>query len=112
MNKPWLRENTQDWITQLEHRLEDINYYLNCAVAWCEERGITDDRSVMICGFITCIWVSHMRNEPISYREMLEFLGLTHLDEGLDQIYNLGPMLSKLDHEQVLQLLVGRLQDF
>ena len=112
MTQPWFREHTQEWIAQLEHRLEDIDYYLNLTVAWCEERNITDDRTLMSCAFITCIWVSHMREEPISYKELLEFVGLSHLDDGYDKIYGLGSILSQLDHEEVLQLIAGRIEDF
>jgi hypothetical protein len=112
MTQPWLREHTQEWVAQLEHRLEDIDYYLNRTVAWCEEHGITDDRAVMTCGFITCIWVSHMRCEPISLRELVEFLGLADIEPDQDQVYNLGPLMNKLDHEEILQLVAGRIEDF
>jgi len=112
MSKPWLRRDTQEWISQLEHRLEDINHYLNRTVAWCEDRGITDDQTLMSCAFITCIWVSHMRSEPITYSELLEFTGLAHLEVGDDKIYDLGSTLSRLDHDEVLQLVAGRVEDF
>jgi hypothetical protein len=113
MTQPWFREHTQEWISQLENRLEDIDYYLNRTVAWCEERGITDDQTLMSCAFITCIWVSHMRNEPISYSELLEFVGLSHLmNDSDDKIYGLGSILGQLDHEEVLQLIAGNLRDF
>jgi hypothetical protein len=112
MSKPWLRHDTQEWVTQLENRLEDIDYYLNRTVAWCEDRGITDDRTLMSCAFITCIWVSHMREEPITYSELLEFIGLAHLEVGDDKIYDLGSTLSRLDHEEVLQLVAGNFDDY
>ena len=113
MTQPWFREHTQEWISQLENRLEDIDYYLNRTVAWCEERGITDDQTLMSCAFITCIWVSHMRSEPISYSELLEFVGLSHLmNDSDDKIYGLGSILGQLDHEEVLQLIAGNLRDF
>lgn len=112
MTKPWLRRDTQEWITQLEHRLEDIDYYLNRTVAWCEDRGITDDQTLMSCAFITCIWVSHMRSEPITYKELLEFIGLPHLNVEDDKIYELGSTLNKLDHEEVLNLIARDFRDF
>ena len=112
MTRPWFREHTQEWISQLENRLEDIDYYLNRTVAWCEDRGITDDQTLMSCAFITCIWVSHMRSEPISYKELLEFVGLPHLETGDDKIYELGSTLGQLDHEEVLQLIAGNLRDY
>jgi hypothetical protein len=37
MTKIWSRDDTKEWVIQLEHRLEDIDYYLKKTVDWCEE---------------------------------------------------------------------------
>jgi hypothetical protein len=76
MTRPWSREDTQHWIAQLENRLEDIDYYLHQTVEWCEERGVYNDQAVFACAVMTVIWVSHMRDEPLSKREVLEIVGV------------------------------------
>lgn len=103
--KPWTREDTKFWISQLEHRLEDIDYYLKETTEWCERNYIYDDRKVFMLSFLTVIWVSHMRDEPISYIELLEILGIPELIEGEDKIYYLGPELTNLSHEELLNMV-------
>ena len=44
----WSRNDTKEWITQLEHRIKDIDYYLERTVAWCEEYGIDDNKVVFM----------------------------------------------------------------
>jgi len=105
MRKYWSRNDTKEWISQVETRIEDMDYYLKRTVEWCEINGIYDDRKVFICNFLTCIWVSHMRNETISYKELLELLGLGELEGIEDKIYDLGPKFKDLDHEEMLSLL-------
>lgn len=103
--KYWSRYDTQLWIAQIENRIEDIDYYLKRTLEWCERNGIYDERQIFICNFLTCIWVSHMRNEQISYKELMELLGLEDLETGEDKIYDLGPKFKDLDHEEMLDLL-------
>lgn len=110
--KPWTRENTQDWINKLESRLEDIDYYLRRTVEWCEENQIYDDEKVMSCAFITCIWVSHMRDEPISFNELVSFLGIEGSGPEDDKMYSIGPLFKDMDHEEILNLLVGNLSNW
>lgn len=102
---PWTRHDTRLWIDQVENRIDDMHYYLCRTVEWCERNGIYDDKDVFVCNFLTCIWVSHMRGEQISYKELLDLLGLEELDYGEDKIYNLGPKFKDLDHEEMLNLL-------
>ncbi len=109
--KPWTREDTKYWITQLENRIEDIDYYLKETIRWCEDHYVYDDRKVFMCSFLTCVWVCHMRNEPISYKELLEILGLENMYTGEDSIYNLGPQLQDVEHEELLNLILRRLDD-
>lgn len=108
----WTRDQTREWIAQLEHRVEDIDYYLKQTIAWCEANYIYDDRKVFMCSFLTCVWVCHMRRELISYKELLEILGLENIYAGDDSTYDLGPALEDIDHEELLNLVIRKLIDF
>ena len=109
---PWTRDNTKTWIAQLENRLEDIAYYLKETEIWCEDHCVYDDQKVFMCNLLTCVWVSHMRNETISYRELLEILGVEKLMDDEDKIYALGPNFCNLDHEEMLELIVNKFDDY
>ena len=102
MTKPWSREDTQHWISQLENRLEDIHYYLTQTVEWCEERGVYNDQAVFACAVMTVIWVSHMRNEPISKREAMEILGVQDWEQAPDEEFLLGQRYQDLDLIELL----------
>jgi hypothetical protein len=108
MKKYWSRDDTQHWIIQLENRVEDIDYYLARTVEWCETNGIYDDQMVFACASMTVIWVSHMRGEPISKREMLELVGIEDWDKVEDLEYSLGKEFSDYDHEEILEAVVSR----
>jgi hypothetical protein len=107
--KPWTRDDTKEWIAQLEHRIEDIDYYLKKTVEWCEDHYVYDDRKVFMLSFLTVIWVSHMRNEPISYVELLEILGMPEMIVGEDKIYELNAEFENFDHEQILEMILKNL---
>ena len=109
--KPWTRENTQDWISQLENRLEDIDYYLNRTVEWCEKQGIWEDEKVMSLAILTCLWVTNMRSEEITRKELYEILGIEGWEDADDCIYYIGDQLSKLDYEEMLVLVSGKLPE-
>lgn len=104
--RPWTRDDTKEWITQLEHRLEDIDYYLKRTSDWCDEYGIDDDRLVFLCSFLTCVWVSAMREEPITYTELMEMLGVDEYEVEEDKIYELGEKFLELDHDELLEKAV------
>lgn len=107
MTRPWTRDDTKEWISQLEHRLEDIDYYLQRTTEWCDEYGIDDDRLVFLCSFLTCIWVSHMRGEFITQTELMELLGVQLQSESLDdKIYELDDKWGSMDHEELLERAV------
>lgn len=53
--KYWSRDDTREWINQLEHRVDDIDYYLDRTLAWCDEYGVYDEKVVFMCSFLTCI---------------------------------------------------------
>lgn len=111
--KPWTRENTRDFIHSVESRIEDIDYYLKRTVEWCEKNGVWENRKVLMCSLITCIWVSSMRDEPISFKEIVEILGLQELeDSGMDKVYEITKEFQNLDHEQVLLLLMAKSGDW
>jgi hypothetical protein len=105
---PWTRAQTQDWISQLENRLEDIDYYLNQTVEWCETNNIYDDQIVFTCALMTVVWVSHMRGEPLSKREALEIVGIIDAESVEDQEYRLDAEFSDYDHEELLEAVVSR----
>ena len=105
MIKPWSREDTQYWIAQLENRIEDIDYYLNRTVEWCENNGVWSNESVFALSFVTVLWVSHMRNEEISRQEIYELLGVIDFDQIEDAVMELGDQLSGMDWEDMLNLV-------
>lgn len=105
--KPWTRDDTKDWIHQVENRIEDLQYYIDRTFQWCKDNEVYSEKLILILNFMTCIWVSHMRQEPISFVELLEFLDLNQLaDQGQDKIYELSPILSNVDHDELLEILV------
>jgi uncharacterized protein (UPF0305 family) len=107
-NMAWTRDRTQEWISQLENRLEDIDYYLNQTVEWCETNEIYDDQMVFACAVMTVVWVSHMRGEPLSKREALEIVGVVDAEEVDDDEYSLGEEFQDYDHEELLAAVVSR----
>lgn len=109
MYKPWARTDTQDWIHSLESRIEDIDYYLKRTTEWCERNGIWENSRILMCCLITCIWVSSMRNEHISFQEIVEFMGINDLVEsGVDKVYDVCEEFRHLDHEDILELLITK----
>jgi len=103
MYRSWSRADTQTWIRQLETRIADIDYYLAKSVKWCEDNNVLEDERVFACSMLTCIWVSNMRDEPISLYELLEILGLEELASE-DKIYNLDSKLINVEHEELLRI--------
>ena len=105
MTKYWAREDTQYWIAQLENRLEDIDYYLNRTVEWCENNGYWDQEKVFSLAFVTVLWVCHMRNEDVSRQEIYELLGIEDYYNCEDHVMELGDKLSEMDWEEMLCLV-------
>lgn len=113
MFRPWSRTDTQDWIHQIESRIEDIDYYLKRTVEWCENNGVFEDHKVIMCCLVTCIWVSSMRNENISFKEITDILQLHQFeDSNLDKIYNVCAEFQNLDHETILEMLISKSSDW
>ena len=105
----WTRDDTKEWIAQLENRVEDIDYYLNRTVEWCEQNGIWDDEKVFGLAFVTVIWVCHMRGEDVSRREIIEIIGIKDWEDAEDAVMDLGDRLSTLDHDDMLQIVANSL---
>lgn len=102
----WTRDQTKEWICQLENRVEDIDYYLWRTLEWCEDNGVYKDETVFACSLMTVIWVSHVRQEPISKREVMEILGIEHWDELPDEEFLLGTQFQNMDIEDILYKVV------
>lgn len=98
----WTRDHTQNWISQLENRIEDIDYYLMETIKWCEDNNIYEDETVFACSLITVVWVSHMRHEPISKREAMEILGVKDWETVPDEEFLLGQRYQDLDLPELL----------
>lgn len=107
MPKYWSRENTKNWIAQLEHRIEDIEYYLRKTVQWCEENEIYEDRVVMACAVMTAAWVSYMRQEPLSKQEIFEILGVEGWENIDDGIFEFNGDYDHLEHEELLRMITN-----
>jgi hypothetical protein len=101
----WTRDQTREWIAHLENRLEDIDYYLNRTVEWCENHGLYNDQAVFACAVMTVIWVSHMRQEPLSKREVLELVGVVDYYNAEDQEYQLNPEFQNYELEELLEVV-------
>jgi hypothetical protein len=101
----WTRDQTREWIAHLENRLEDIDYYLNRTVEWCENHGVYNDQAVFACAVMTVIWVSHMRQEPLSKREVLELVGVVDYYNAEDQEYQLNPEFRNYELEELLEVV-------
>ena len=101
----WTRDQTREWIAHLENRLEDIDYYLNRTVEWCEDHGVYNDQAVFACAVMTVVWVSSMRQEPLSKREVLELVGIQDFYNAEDQEYNLSPQFQNYELEELLELV-------
>ena len=107
--KPWSRDDTREWIQHILNRVEDIHYYLERTDEWCDHNQIHDHETRFTCNFLTVLWVSRMREETISYKELLEILGLSHLEISEDKIYDLGNEFRDVDHEELLRLVTKQI---
>ena len=108
MTKCWTRNDTQYWIAQMENRLEDLNYYLNQTIEWAENHNVVDQETIFTLGFVTVLWVCHMRAEEVSKREVYELLGISGWETTEDCVMELGDQLSDMDYEDMLTLVANR----
>jgi hypothetical protein len=107
MKKVWDRKATRDWIAQLEYRIEDIRYYMERTIEWCEANDIYSDRIVFACAVMTAAWVSHMRQEPLSKHEIFEILGVENWESAEDGVFEFNSDYDHLDHEELLEMIVS-----
>lgn len=97
----WTREDTKNWLFQIQHRLSDFEYYLKETEDWCASRGIINDAQLFMCYTMTIVWVSFMRGEQLSKAEMFEILGFEDFEFSND-LYELGIEFQNCDHESLL----------
>lgn len=103
--KPWSREDTRDWIAQLELRVEDINYYLNETVSWLTDRDEERNEVCFACALMTLVWVANQRSEPITRWEIMEILGVKDFYSMPDEEIELGQQYKNLDLEDMLEYI-------
>jgi hypothetical protein len=60
---------------------------------------------VFACAVMTVIWVSHMRQEPLSKREVLELVGVSDYYNAADQEYQLNPEFQNYELEELLEVV-------
>lgn len=104
--KYWSRDDTKEWISQLENRIEDLQFYLARTAEWCEEHDIHSEKTVLMCNVMALIWVSYLRNEPISIHEMFEMLGISNWQDTDDTVLEFNPAYETMELEELLQLVV------
>ena len=107
----WSREDTKAWVAQLEDRIEDISHYLDKTMEWCDENCIDDERVVFMCSFLTAIWVSQLRSEPITYTELMEMLGVETISGEEEKFYELDTKYEGLTHKELLSMAVKTFED-
>ena len=105
--KPWTRDDTKEWIAQLEHRIEDIHFYLNRSIEWCEENDVYSDKIIFVCSIMSIVWVCHLRNEPISKHELFEILGIEDWENIEDAVFEFNPIYEDMELEELLQFVVS-----
>ena len=102
----WSRNDTKEWIVQLEHRVQDMDYYLDKASDWCDEYGIDNNNLIFMCSFLTCVWVSNMRGEHITFNELMEILGVDEWNDDEEKYYELDECWGNLDFHEFLEKVV------
>jgi hypothetical protein len=104
--KYWSRQDTKNWFSQLEDRIEDIAHYLDKTMEWCEHRDIDNEKVVFMCSFLTCIWVSQLRGESITFTELMEMMGIEVVELEEEKFYELDVEYVNLTHRELLERAV------
>ncbi len=107
--KPWTRDDTKDWISQVENRIEDFQYYLDQTNDWCEKNQISDSQHLLIFYVMTCVWVSWMRDESITEKELFEILGISIEPLAEEKMYEFNPSAAVCDHEDLMKFVYDHL---
>lgn len=110
MTKPWTREDTQIWISQLENRVEDIRFYVDHTIHWCDQRYITEEELLTACIMVTILWVCMMRQESASRREVMELLGISNWADVDDLEYMLDDRFQDMELDDVLEVVLEKFQ--
>lgn len=107
----WTRNDTKDWLFQIEHRLHDFEYYLKITEDWCEQHCIFNDAAIFMCCVMTLVWVSHMRGEQLTKNEVFEILGFEeHAND--NSTFELSKDFENLDHEELLSKVIKDLPNY
>ena len=105
--KAWTRDDTKEWVSQLENRIEDIQFYLSRTLEWCEENEVYSDRIIFVCSIMAIVWVCHLRKEPISKHELFEILGIENWNDVEDAVFEFNPIYENMEIEELLQFVVS-----
>lgn len=103
----WTRDNTKEWIAQLENRIEDIEFYLRRTLEWCEENDICSEKTIFTCSIMAIVWVCHLRNELVSKHELFEILGVDQWHEAEDAVFEFNPKYEDMQLEELLESVVS-----
>jgi hypothetical protein len=109
---PWTRDDTRLWISHLENRIEDFNFYLNETIKYCEANSIINNQTVFTLSFLTVLWVSYMRQEPISRREIFEILAISEWEDLPDAPVELGKNLLNFELKDLLDVVKQQMPAF
>ncbi|NBR61506.1 MAG: hypothetical protein EBT86_07615 [Actinobacteria bacterium] len=101
--------DTKIWLAHVENRIEDMDYYLNQTINYCEANNIINNETVFTLSFLTILWVSYMREEPISRREIFEILCIKDWEDLPDSEVELGSKLEKFDLKDLLDAVSKQL---
>lgn len=105
----WSRAHTQEWYLQLENRLEDMEYYIERTLLWCEDHGIHTQEKTLACCVMTIVWVSQMRNETVTMQEIFEIMDIRHWSEvDANSVVELGIDVTSMDLDQILEMVVDK----
>lgn len=91
----------------MENRIEDIDYYLKKTAEWCDANDVYSEQMVFACLIMTAAWVSYMRQEPLSKREIFEILDISGWENADDGIFEFNSDYDHLDHEELLEMIVN-----
>lgn len=105
--QPWFRSDTTRWISQLEKRIDDMQFYLNRTDEWCRDREVYSITALTGCRIITLLWVSHLRQEIISKREVFEIIGVVDWYNAPDDEYMLSEEYGDKDIDELLEIVLS-----
>ena len=112
VSKPWLRNDTQEWIAQMENRVADMQYYLEEASLWLSVQGFCRPEIMIACFTMTCVWVAHLRGEQITSHEIMELIGASTEDISMkNYVFELAPNYQEWQIEEIWYHVVRQYDD-